>query len=165
MNFKIKILIFFLSTIISVSKNLKNQKILETPQEILARLKESNEQLKKAKVTVHNLINNKNLPAQEIIKHISQEIGTEYEKEKNKMKLKVEKILNGTYHEPIKEESLDDISNDIVDLILPEKSEENILEKNNENDIFEKENIEDEKKNEEEKEEEKEEQKEEQKKI
>ena len=151
MNIKIQILIIFLSTTISLSKNLKNQKTLENPQEILERLKASNNQLKKAKVTVHNLLNNKKLPAQEIIKHISQEIGTEYEKEKNKMKLKVEEILNGTYHESSGEESLDDISNDIIDLILPEQSEENIKGENNEDDNFEKENEEDEEKKEEEK--------------
>ena len=111
---------------------------------------------RRAKITVNNLLNNKKLPAQEIIKHISQEIGTEYEKEKNKMKLKVKEILNGTYHEPSQNETIEDISNDIVDLIINEQSE-----KNNENDIFENENSDDEKNVKEEKEEEKNEKKEE----
>ena len=147
MKLKIQILIFFLSTTISLSKNLKTKKNLETPQQILEKLKENNKQLRKAKITVNNLLNNKKLPAQEIIKHISQEIGTEYEKEKNKMKLKVKEILNGTYHEPSQNETIEDISNDIVDLIINEQSE-----KNNENDIFEKENSDDEKNVKEEKE-------------
>lgn len=150
MKLKIQILIFFLSTTISLSKNLKTKKNLETPQQILEKLKENNKQLRKAKITVNNLLNNKKLPAQEIIKHISQEIGTEYEKEKNKMKLKVKEILNGTYHEPSQNETIEDISNDIVDLIINEQSE-----KNNENDIFENENSDDEKNVKEEKEEEK----------
>ena len=156
MKLKIQILIFFLSTTISLSKNLKTKKNLETPQQILEKLKENNKQLRKAKITVNNLLNNKKLPAQEIIKHISQEIGTEYEKEKNKMKLKVKEILNGTYHEPSQNETIEDISNDIVDLIINEQSE-----KNNENDIFENENSDDEKNVKEEKEEEKNEKKEE----
>ena len=154
MNFKpIIIISIFLLTV--NSKKIKTQKTLETPEEILERVKNMNSELAKAKITVHNLLTNRKIPAEELLKHISEQAGTDLKKEKKELKLKVEEILNGTYIEKnVSSQQL--IFESIEDKIKEEinnEDNENEEEDKKENDIIKEEeedkndNFDDEKKN------------------
>ena len=153
MNFKpIIIISIFLLTV--NSKKIKTQKTLETPEEILERVKNMNSELAKAKITVHNLLTNRKIPAEELLKHISEQAGTDLKKEKKDLKLKVEEILNGTYIEKnVSSQQLifESIEDKIRDEINDEYNE-NEEEDKKENDIVEEEedknyNFDDENKN------------------
>ena len=150
MNFKpIIIISIFLLTV--NSKKIKTQKTLETPEEILERVKNMNSELAKAKITVHNLLTNRKIPAEELLKHISEQAGTDLKKEKKDLKLKVEEILNGTYieknvssqqliFESIEDKIRDEINDEYNENEEEDKKENDIIEEEDKNDNFDEEN-------------------------